>query len=121
MTEENKPIEVLEVEAEKYNSEQGSRSRFRFQRLRLSPFFGIGVIIYIITALWGLFICFDIVKNVFGGMFAFLSLIFFPFILTLAPWYALFADHNVLPIIVVYGGMILGTLCFIIGTRITNK
>ena len=71
--------------------------------------------------IWGLFVCFDVVKEVFGPIIAFLGLIFFPFILTLAPWYAALANHDFYPLLIVYGGLILGTLCFRIAMRSTFR
>jgi uncharacterized membrane protein len=112
-------IEVKEVEAERINREETFRPRFK--RIRLSPLFLISVLIYIISGIWGLFICFTVVKNVFGPIIAFLGLIFFPFILTLAPWYAALANHDFYPLLIVYGGIILGTLCFRIAIRSTFK
>ena len=112
-------IEVKEVEAERINREETFRPRFK--RIRLSPLFLISVLIYIISGIWGLFICFAVVKNVFGPIIAFLGLIFFPFILTLAPWYAALANHDFYPLLIVYGGIILGTLCFRIAVRSTFK
>ena len=112
-------IEVKEVEAERINREETFRPRFK--RIRLSPLFLISVLIYIISGIWGLFICFTLVKNVFGPIIAFLGLIFFPFILTLAPWYAALANHDFYPLLIVYGGIILGTLCFRIAIRSTFK
>jgi hypothetical protein len=52
---------------------------------------------------------------------AFLGLIFFPFILALAPWYAALANHDFYPLLIVYGGLILGTLFFRIAMRSTFK
>ena len=78
-------IEVKEVEAERINREETFRPRFK--RIRLSPLFLISVLIYVISGIFGLFICFTVVKDVFGPIIAFLGLIFFPFILTLAQWY----------------------------------
>ena len=60
-------------------------------------------------------------KEVFGPVIAFLGLIFFPFILTLAPWYAALNNHNFNPLLIVYGGALLGTLCFRIAMRSTFK
>ena len=88
-------IEVKEVEAERINNNDTSRPRFK--AIRLSPLFLIGILIYVITAFWGLFICFAIVKEIFGPIIAFLALIFFPFILALAPWYAALANHDFYP------------------------
>ena len=112
-------IEVKEVEAERINREETFRPRFK--RIRLSPLFLISVLIYIISGIWGLFICFTVVKNVFGPIIAFIGLIFFPFILTLAPWYAALVNHDFYPLLIVYGGIILGTLCFRIAIRSTFK
>ena len=112
-------IEVKEVEAERVNHEETFRPRFK--RIRLSPLFLISILIYVISGIWGLFICFTVVKDVFGPIIAFLGLIFFPFILTLAPWYAALANHDFYPLLIVYGGIILGTLCFRIAIRSTFK
>ena len=112
-------IEVKEVEAERINREETFRPRFK--RIRLSPLFLISILIYVISGIWGLFICFTVVKDVFGPIIAFLGLIFFPFILTLAPWYALLANNDFYPLLIVYGGITLGTLCFRIAIRSTFK
>ena len=110
-------IEVKEVEAERINNNETFRPRFK--AIRLSPLFLVGILIYVITAFWGLFICFDVVKEVFGPIIAFLGLIFFPFILALAPWYSALANHDFYPLLIVYGGALLGTLCFRIAMRST--
>ena len=112
-------IEVKEVEAERINREETFRPRFK--RIRLSPLFLISILIYVVSGIWGLFICFTVVKDVFGPIIAFLGLIFFPFILTIAPWYAALANHDFYPLLIVYGGIILGTLCFRIAIRSTFK
>ena len=112
-------IEVKEVEAERINREETFRPRFK--KIRLSPLFLISILIYLISGIWGLFICFTVVKDVFGPIIAFLGLIFFPFILALAPWYAALANHDFYPLLIVYGGALLGTLCFRIAMRSTFK
>lgn len=112
-------IEIKEVEAERIDREETFRPRFK--KIRLSPLFLISILIYVISGIWGLFICFTVVKDVFGPIIAFLGLIFFPFILTLAPWYAALANHDFYPLLIVYGGIILGTLCFRIAIRSTFK
>ena len=112
-------IEVKEVEAERINNNETFRPRFK--AIRLSPIFLIGILIYVITAFWGLFICFAVVKEVFGPIIAFLGLIFFPFVLTLSPWYAALVNHDFYPLLIVYGGVFLGTLCFRIAMRSTFK
>ena len=112
-------IEVKEVEAERINNNETFRPRFK--AIRLSPLFLIGILIYVITAFWGLFICFAVVKDVFGPIIAFLGLIFFPFVLTLSPWYAALVNHDFYPLLIVYGGVLLGTLCFRIPMKSTFK
>ena len=112
-------IEVKEVEAERINREETFRPRFK--KIRLSPLFLISILIYLISGIWGLFICFTVVKDVFGPIIAFLGLIFFPFILALAPWYAALANHDFYPLLIVYGGALLGTLCFRIAMRSTFR
>ena len=112
-------IDVKEVEAERIDREETFQPRFK--KIRLSLLFLISILIYIISGIWGLFICFIIVKDVFGPILAFLGLIFFPFILTIAPWYALLANHDFYPLLIVYGGIILGTFCFRIAIRSTFK
>ena len=121
MSKENdkKIIDVKEVEAERINREETFRPSFK--RIRLSPLFLVSILIYVISRIWGLFICFTVVKDVFGPIIAFLGLIFFPFILTLATWYAALANHDFYPLLIVYGGIILGTLCFRIAIRSTFK
>jgi hypothetical protein len=104
---EKEIIEVKEVEAERINNNETFRPRFK--AIRLSPLFLVGILI----------ICFAIVKEVFGPIIAFLGLIFFPFILALAPWYAALANHDFYPLLIVYGGALLGTLCFRIAMRST--
>ncbi|MBC8302794.1 MAG: hypothetical protein H8E55_44455 [Pelagibacterales bacterium] len=61
-------------------------------------------IIWLIAGLVGLSLCFDIVYIVLGPVWAFLSLLIFPVLLGIAPWYALFAWGDWLPLLVVYGG-----------------
>lgn len=112
-------IEIKEVETERIDREETFRPRFK--KIRLSPLFLISILIYVISGIWGLFICFTVVKDIFGPIIAFLGLIFFPFILTLAPWYAALANHDFYPLLIVYGGVILGTLCFRIAIRSTFK
>ena len=112
-------IEVKDVEVERINNNETFRPQFK--AIRLNPLFLVGILIYVITVFLGLFICFAVVKEVFGPIIAFLGLIFFPFILALAPWYAALANHDFYPLLIVYGGALLGTLCFRITMRSTFR
>ena len=64
-------IEIEEVEAKRINNNETFLPRFK--AIRLSPLFLVGILIYVVTAFWGLFICFDVVKEVFGPIIAFLG------------------------------------------------
>jgi hypothetical protein len=112
-------IEVKDVEVERINNNETFRPQFK--AILLNPLFLVGILIYVITVFLGLFICFAVVKEVFGPIIAFLGLIFFPFILALAPWYAVLANHDFYPLLIVYGGALLGTLCFRITMRSTFR
>ena len=61
-------IEVKEVEAERINRKETFRPRFK--RIHLSPLFLISILIYVISGISGLFICFTVVKDVFGPIIA---------------------------------------------------
>lgn len=84
-------------------------------------FKGPGVLIYIVAGIWGLFICFGIVQSALGTVVAFLSLVVAPFLLGLAPWYAGIAKGDWFPVLLVYGGGILGSILFAIGNAIDDR
>ena len=75
----------------------------------------VGILIYWVCGLWGLFLSFQIVASVFGEGIAFLSLIVAPALLTVAPLYAFFSYGDWLPLAVVYGGTIVGGIFMSIG------
>ncbi len=68
----------------------------------------MGYIVWIISGIWGLYLSFNVVADVFGDGIAFLSLLVAPALLGIAPLYALFANGDWLPLAVTYGGAILG-------------
>ena len=57
----------------------------------------IAVLIYIIGGIYDLIICFAIVRVVFGQMVACLSLLVFPVLIALAPWYAFLLGAAIIP------------------------
>lgn len=77
-----------------------------------------GYLIYFIGGLWGFAICLGIVANKLGTILAVISLFFFPVTLVVAPFYAGFANGNWLPLALVYGSGILGTVLVAIGSAI---
>jgi len=77
-----------------------------------TPLFIIAVISFVIGGIYSLAICLAIVKAVFGEVVAYLSLLVFPVLLALAPWYALLAWGNYRPLLIVYGIGITTTIVF---------
>ena len=77
-----------------------------------------GIAILLVGGLWGLAICFDIVRSVFGAVVAFLSLIFLPVLMGLAPLYALLSDGDWFPLILNYGSLAVGGGLLAIGSKI---
>ena len=75
-----------------------------------------GLIVGFLGGVWGFFICIGIVKAKLGFMGVILGMMFFPFIISLAPWYAGFAHGNWMPLIVVYGSGIAAVTLFAIGS-----
>ena len=61
-------------------------------------------LLFAFAGLYGMALCFGLVADVFGSVIAFISLIFFPILLGIAPWYALFANGDFIPLLVTYGG-----------------
>ena len=80
-------------------------------------FYTIGGLLVIAMGLWGAFLCYLIVEASFGGVVAIISLFFFPALLGFAPWYALFAHGDFLPLLVTYGGMAPGFVFFWLGYK----
>lgn len=80
-----------------------------------------GYLIYFVGGLWGFAICLGIVADKFGTIGGAIALILFPFTLTLAPFYAGFANGNWLPLALVYGSGIVGTILVAIGSAIDKN
>lgn len=77
-----------------------------------------GMIVGFLGGLWGFFICIGIVKAKFGMLGVVVGMFFFPFVISLAPWYEGFAHDNWMPLIVVYGSGVAATALFVIGSII---
>lgn len=78
-------------------------------RNKIGGFFKVlGYIFYVIFGLWGLIISFQIVGIVFGSKAAFLSLLVLPFMYGIAPLYALFTWGSWFPLLIGYGGGLVG-------------
>ena len=74
--------------------------------------------VLVVGGLWGLAICFDIVRDVFGSVIAFMSLLIFPALMGLAPVYAILSDGDWLPVIGNYGSMAVGGALIALGSKI---
>jgi hypothetical protein len=74
-------------------------------------------LLFIFASLYGLILCFGIVQYVFGTFIAFLSIFLLPFLLGLAPWYALFANGDFIPLLVVYGGGIPAGILYMVSEK----
>lgn len=81
---------------------------------------GLGVLSFIIFGVWGLLWSLSIVKVVVGTWAVVVGLIFFPFIIGLAPWYALIAWGAWVPLLVIYGGTLTAVLLFTIGSALND-
>ena len=81
----------------------------------------VGYAVWVLSGIVGLIITFSIVNQVLGLIFAIIGLFAFPFMLGLAPWYAGFALADWQPLLVIYGGGILGTTTFYLGAVITDR
>lgn len=72
----------------------------------------IAIISYVIGGIYTLIICLAIVRMVFGQVVAYFSLLIFPVLIALAPWYAFLAWGNYHPLLVVYGIWIIASFFF---------
>jgi len=74
----------------------------------------IAWLIYIVGGIYTLIICIAIARAVFGQVVAYLSLLVFPVLLMIAPWYAFLAWGNYYPLLIVYGIWITATILIVV-------
>ena len=74
--------------------------------------------LYFLVGLWSFFICVGIIREAFGFIGLVLSVVFFPFVIALTPWYAAFFLHNWFLLILTYGGGITASILFTIGAKL---
>jgi len=74
--------------------------------------FIIAILFYVVGGIYTLIICIAIVRVVFGQVVAYLSLLVFPALIALAPWYAFLAWGNYRPLLIVYGIWISASILF---------
>jgi hypothetical protein len=75
-------------------------------------------LIWVVSGIWGLFICFGIVQNALGTVIAVISVFLAPALLGLAPWYAGFFLKDWFPLLLTYGGGLVAYILFAIGSAI---
>lgn len=80
----------------------------------------LGVISLIIFGLWGLILLVAIVNEVAGFLGVVIGFMLLPVMFVAAPWYAVVAWGNWLPLIVCYGGGILTAVLFGLGSIIAG-
>ena len=82
----------------------------------MGPLFYIpGGLVFIVCGIWGLILCFRIVQEVIGTIVAVLSLFLAPFLLGIAPWYQGIVNGDWMPLLLVWGGGIIGYILIAIG------
>lgn len=84
-------------------------------------FFGISMIIYFISGIWGGILIIILTNKIAGFWGIVLGLTILPITFMVAPWYALFKWGYYLPLAVNYGGLILATLFFWIGSLLSKE
>lgn len=81
----------------------------------------LGYVGWTVFGLWGFIICLSIVNSVAGFWGVVLGFTIAPVTFLVAPWYALIAWGNPLPLIVGYGGGILSTCMFALGSWLEER
>lgn len=90
-------------------------------RKGIGSFFVIlGYIAYAIFGVWGFIIELAIVNHAAGFWGVVIAFIIAPVTLVAAPWYALVAWGNWLPLLIIYGGGIFATVLCGIGTALSG-
>ena len=78
----------------------------------------LGRVVYIGCGFWGLWLCFQFLTDIFvqwAFLVAVLGMLLFPVTAALTPWAMLIMDGDWLPIAVIYGGGIAGTVLVKLG------
>lgn len=75
-------------------------------------------LIFFVSEIWGLVVCFDLIQQSLGTAGAAVSLLLFPAVLSLTPLYSGFSLGDWFPVLVVYGGAVGASIVFAIGAVI---
>jgi hypothetical protein len=72
------------------------------------------------SVLYSIFLSFEIIFTILPAWFAYLSIIFFPFVYTIAPFYSGFAMGDWTLLLISYLGWIPGAILLGIGSKISE-
>jgi len=81
----------------------------------------LALVIYCVAGLWGFFVSLGIVVDHLGPVVGAAAVILAPVTLGFAPWYAALANSDWFLVILVYGGAILATTLYFIGSAIDDE
>jgi hypothetical protein len=78
-------------------------------------------IVYLVSGLWGLAICLEIVIENLGFIGGTIAFLLAPATLIFAPWYEGLANSTWFPLLLIYGGGIGATILYAIGSAIDGE
>jgi len=77
-----------------------------------------GYIVYFVAGLLGFFVSLGIVIDELGFIGGAIAFVLAPVTLIFAPWYEAIANSNWFPVMLVYGGGVIGSILMAIGSAI---
>lgn len=80
----------------------------------------LGFVSWFAFGLWALALNIRVIDPIVGGFWTTVAMVFFPVLLGLVPWYALFAHGDWLPLAVTYGGITLSVLIVTVGRSLAK-
>lgn len=111
------PVGVREMVEQKF---EASRDKRKLRSGLGGVLIAVAYVVYVISGLAGFVIELMIVSEVAGFWGVVLGITLLPAVLLAAPWYALVAWGNWLPLLVVYGGLVSATILYVVGSAIAG-
>ena len=74
-----------------------------------------------VIGLWGLYLSWYILVDVFGVCGSLLAVLFFPLVLLVAPWYAALVHHEWFPLLLVCGGHVGAVLLYALSAALNKE
>ncbi len=84
-------------------------------------FVGAGILVWLVTGIWGYVLCLSIVAKAAGFWGFMAAFIFFPFTIAAAPLYSGIALGDWFPLALIYGGGVVGLVPIGIGSAFSEK